>query len=282
MITKCRIPGKEFICDLLIQKDSVKAIDYKSSKEVVSINLHDILTTDISGKEFTLVTSQGDRLTFIITAELTNKARHILRFIEMKEEGKEALEELFKHSLTYTEIVSDVISILKILQRNNIPNWSKIEVLGDRISERLKLCAETGVIMTSPVNFLSNIKKKHVEGIRMSSKSVIRESYRDIKQNFGRRFRSADFSPLADIVLFLHSYTLAKELGYQLESEKIVKEYISTIEEFHFKLFPLGEESARALTMWAKEAITKEGDAKELITKYLEKLGEALTSFYHL
>lgn len=283
MITECRIPGKEFTCEIIIAKDKVIAKDYKTGKEVIEISLDDAVNAEVIGNELTITTTTGSQLTITVTAELIDKLQYIMRYIEIKEKGLRAIIEVMESVREFSKVLDYNLKILELLRRGNFPDWSLIRKIALEINEITthKITQHSAPSIASK-DLLINVKKRHIDGIRLTIKSIIREASNALKYMISKLLLSVNMSSLVDIIILIHAYVLARKHGLVLDSEKAINELRNMMEIFHSHILPLDEESSRSLTLWTIDLIREHADADTIVEKYLSRLRSEVLSHYHI
>ncbi len=282
MITECRIPGKEFTCEIVIAKDKVVARDYKTGKEIIEISLDDTINAEVVGNELTITTATGDQLTIAVTAELIDKLQYVMRYIEIKEKGSSAIDEVIQCVKEFSKVLDHNLKILELLRRGSFPDWDLVKRIALEINEATTRMTQHSAPFTASKDLLTNVKKRHIDGIRLTIKSIIRESSNALKYRISKVLLSVNMSSLVDIVILIHVYVLAKKHGLVLVSEKAINELRSTMEIFHPHILPLNEETSRSLTFWIIDLIREHIDANIIVEKYLDRLRSELLTHYHI
>ncbi len=282
MLTTCGWRGKEFTCEFKVIKGEVMAVSYDGKTKVI-LRLKDISNVLIEGDTLILTDFDGESLTVRIKTGMSEAVNYILQYLEMRDKGDEILDGLVTVAGVVSGVLTTSFDIIKSLRRGAFPDWGNVESLSLHVKEIVERSLRPHLSsMKSVDDLISNVKKRHVTGVRINIKTLLRESVLAGKKFLNNLTELINLEEFIDVILLLHAYFLTEDLGLIMEKDRAAVMLERTLSSLHSRIFALDEMYGRSLTNWVLNLIRTSGNAEDAFRSYVGKFNEYIIDYYQV
>ncbi len=283
VLSKCLISGKEVFCDVSIGRDGITILNEKG-RLIRSIHPDEITFVEQRGNTLTVLLTSGETYTITITKGLFNQVMYFITLLEINSSPETTLGKLFASTDHLSKCVARLESVLLMLRKGSIPAWGRLLDYVEEMESVVRSEEAPPELLPEVEEALKelkeNIRSRYVEGIKLSTRKAVRVLTRIYGESLTRIIRSANLSPLADIVILTHAYSLAKRLGLENKASTIKLAFTDTLKEFLSNSLWLDESSVNTAVEDASKTLEKEQDPTVLSRSIVEGVVKVICRAY--
>ncbi len=283
VLSKCLISGKEVFCDVSIGRDGITILNEKG-RLIRSIHPDEITFVEQRGNTLTVLLTSGETYTITITKGLFNQVMYFITLLEINSSPETTLGKLFASTDHLSKCVARLESVLLMLRKGSIPAWGRLLDYVEEMESVVRSEEAPPELLPEVEEALKelkeNIRSRYVEGIKLSTRKTVRVLTRIYGESLTRIIRSANLSPLVDIVILTHAYSLAKRLGLENKASTIKLAFTDTLKEFLSNSLWLDESSVNTAVEDASKTLEKEQDPTVLSRSIVEGVVKVICRAY--
>ncbi len=280
VLTRCREGAEEFMCDILLQKDSIVITGAAGYSYLKHIGMVAIESVDRLGNTVRIRLLDGTEISFQIRAEVLPIANYILRKVELREKIDAVVERATEISMTLATVLEESTSVILFLRRAGIPNWRNARSAVRKLIDSAEGLKAVGLeVKDEALALLDKIETRSVSGARASVAKLIRLSVLQAKEALKSLMEHGDLTPIADITTLIVAYRFARKVKKPFEVERIVREIETTTDKLMRDLLIETHDISRAIDA-VMNIIDEEVPASSVVNEFMRVFSEAFINVY--